>query len=380
MYKILFVESSGNISGGQKVLLRLLRNFPSTIEPVVVCPEGSFAEKVEGLGICVRRRGLDSFPLQYNHVPIVSPAGVYMLGTLAKELKVDIIHSNNFYANKYGAVAGKLFSISTVWTVHNVYHLGLIDKFLIKNTDAIIAVSEAVRKSYAYDDKSKSKIKTIYNGVNPGRFSVDLSRKEKRKYSRELGIVHSAFTIGIIAQISKKKGHIHLFESVKFLEEKFGITSQVLVVGGDYEGTGYMAELKDKVAELYLDSEVVFTGFRKDVINILQLMDVVVLPSVKGEGLPLVLLEAMAASKPVISSDIAGTGEIINHGKDGFLFSPGDSKKLGHFLEKLYKDRDLRERISASGKSKVKSKFSVSSQTESYVELYKNIIERPVNS
>jgi glycosyltransferase involved in cell wall biosynthesis len=122
-----------------------------------------------------------------------------------------------------------------------------------------------------------------------------------------------------------------------------------------------------------LDGRVILTGFRNDVPELLRTMDVVVLTSL-WEGLPLTLLEAMAAAKPVVATRVQGTAEVVVHGDTGILVAPEDSAQLAAAVVELVRNPAKRQRMGLQGRARVEREFSVDRMVSATVDVYKSLL------
>ena len=155
-----------------------------------------------------------------------------------------------------------------------------------------------------------------------------------------------------------------------------------LIVGDVFQGlntddTNYKDKLIQSREKFALNDSVVFTGWRSDITAILALSDILVNASVKPEPLGTTILEAMAAGKPVICSDIGGSPEIVQNGINGFLFPSGNAQALADAIERLVKNPALRLRMGESGLWIQKEKFSVSGFTASIEKVLTEIANQP---
>ena len=142
------------------------------------------------------------------------------------------------------------------------------------------------------------------------------------------------------------------------------------------EDPEYGKRLRTLKSRLGLDSNVIFTGFRSDVPAILSQCDLMVLPSLFGEGLPMVILEAMAMGVPVIASKVEGIPEVVEEGVNGFLVEPGDSDQLSNKIVTIMGDPILLREVSDRGRRKVKDKMNGYSQALQVEQVYREILNR----
>ncbi len=135
------------------------------------------------------------------------------------------------------------------------------------------------------------------------------------------------------------------------------------------------AELRAYAKNIGLNGNLIFTGLRKDVSNILDIIDILVMPSLR-EGLPIVALEAMAKNKPVVASDVGGNSEVIVDGKTGILVQPENSIALALAIKRLVKDKEYAARLGANGRNRLEEHFSVEKMVGATEELYEECLNR----
>jgi glycosyltransferase involved in cell wall biosynthesis len=195
------------------------------------------------------------------------------------------------------------------------------------------------------------RIRVIYNGIEP-RFFADESATGLR-LRRELGIPADALVIGIIARLSPEKGHDRFLRIAGDIARQRPQARFLIVGGGPLE-----AELRATAAALGLDHRVVFTGARRDVIALNHVLDIFALPS-REEALPLAVLEAMAARRPIVASAVGGVPEVVRDGQTGFLFPPDEHDRFVKALLRLADHPELREELGRRGQQRVRSQFGV---------------------
>jgi glycosyltransferase involved in cell wall biosynthesis len=259
-----------------------------------------------------------------------------------------------------------------VASVHNVYtrdkkiHRRMINRYLARYTDKVVAVSGAVRKDIIkYDGLAAGKVDVIRNGVNIERFSnIDCSALKS-----ELNIAPGVPVIGTVGRLTLQKGQKFLLESISKLKDKFpGI---VLLVVGDGP---LRVELEDYAEKIRIRNNVKFLGVRRDIPELLSAMDIFVLPSL-WEGLTNALIEAMAAGKPVIATDIPQIREIVDSGNYGILVPVKQSDAIAQAVEQLLNDTPLAGDYGRAAYKRASSAFSIDDTVKKYTKLYENILE-----
>ncbi|MCM8773771.1 MAG: glycosyltransferase, partial [Candidatus Omnitrophica bacterium] len=281
---ILYIIWSLGLGGAERIVVNLVKGLDKNrFNPIVCClnDKGFFADELEKGGIKV---------IALNKKPGIDLSIIAKIIRLIKKHNIDIVHTHLWGANCWGRVAAVLSKVRVIIaTEHSVdvwkpkYYF-LIDRLLSKFTHKIVVVSQAVRDFYKSKGISEEKLEVIYNGINEEDFCIKSEVREKIR--KELGVEDNTKVLGIIGRLVEPKGHKFLFNAMGLLDGRYNL--KLVVVGDGVE----RETLKEMVRSLGLEDKVIFTGLRNDVNNILQAIDILVIPSLR-EGLPLVMLESM---------------------------------------------------------------------------------------
>ncbi len=287
--------------------------------------------------------------------------------------KPDILHIHSFRAAVWGRPIARLARVPIViYSVHNKWGNKIhyfFDRVSSRFGDAIIPFSLSVKK-FLIDEsghKPDRVMNPIYIGIDIDKFRVRNIGKISA-VRKELGIGDSNAVIGFVGALSDQKGLFYLIDAIHRLGPEFPKLKCLLIGEGDLE-----RELKSKVRDLGLQKQILFLGQRYDIPVLLNLMDVFVLPSL-WEGLPQVVLEAMAACVPVVATAVDGTPEIITDGFNGLLVPSRDSSKFADALKRLLSDAALRSKLSERGHETVCNRFSVGRMVSDFDSLYKHYL------
>ncbi|MFQ5669712.1 MAG: glycosyltransferase family 4 protein [Acidobacteriota bacterium] len=226
----------------------------------------------------------------------------------------------------------------------------------------MIVNSLAVQKSLEEENLCPAhKISVIYNGVDLHRFHPT-SRAAARQ---AVGLSRAdALAIGIVGSLKKIKGQDDLLEAFQRLHHE-GLPATILLAGAGPEES----RLRERVGQMQGSSRVHFLGRREDVENIYNALDICVIPS-RSEGLPNVILEAMACGLPVIATPVGGIPEVVEHGREGFLYPVGDAAALAGYLGTLARDPALRLRMGRAARRRAEERFSFGRMQEAFETLY----------
>jgi len=260
-------------------------------------------------------------------------------------------------------------SVHNVYTIDRKYHRRLINNFLARCTDTVVAVSETVKKDVStYDGLSEDRVRVIYNGIDTDRF-FNLNGSLIRS---KLGISSEAHVIGTVGRLTLQKGQKYLIDAVSALREK--IPQILLLIVGDGPMRG---ELENHIRALGVDKNTILLGTRRDIPQLLSAMDIFVLPSI-WEGLGTALIEAMAAGKAIIASDIPPIREIINTEKIGILVPARNSSAITSSIEFLLVNKTFAVTLGNNAQERAFSDFNITTTVDKYTNLYEDILSNKV--
>jgi glycosyltransferase involved in cell wall biosynthesis len=353
------------IGGLQQVVVNLCRTINRDVFDIsVLCLRdlGCFVPDVAALGIPVhflpqKNRGKTDY-LSFIKV-----------GRILEEQKIDVIHTHNTQPFVDGTIGALMSGVRTI--VHTDHARDFPDKrrymfaewvashFVYK----VVGVSDHTSKNLIkYEKISPKKVLTIQNGIDGSRFDIQIDKAKKRC---EIGISSSnGPVIGVGVRLTEQKGITYLLRAMPDIVKQFPEVSLVIAGEGPLE-----AALKQEAHNLGLDRNVLFIGTRLDVPELLKLFDLYVLPSL-WEGMPLVLLEAMAAGCPIVATDVGGTSSVVRPDVNGSLVKSKDPSSLAREIIRLLSDIDLRANYALNGLATFQERFSALGMTRQYERLY----------
>ncbi len=364
-YNILYFSSFGHLRwGGQKSLFHLVTRLDrQRYAPHVLVPSD------EGLAQALRQRGIDAIvwslpPLDWRR-PLPIRETFRFLNRLIKERNICLLHTDGPRNTFYGALAARWRRIPTIWHIRSS-EKDPLDLFLPQLCDRVILVAESLRSRFR-DGANKEKFVTIYNGVDLCEFDAT----PPRPIRKDLGLGETTILIGSFARIDPMKGQLGLIEACGMLGDEFDFR---LFLCGDINDPLYHRSCL-AVAEKYgIAERVILPGFQEDVISLTKAMDIIVLNS-QEEAFPRSVIEAMAAARPVIATDVGGTKEAIEEGITGFIIPPGDRAALKDRLKRLARDPALRTNFGRAGRKRVEALFTVEINIQKMDQLYREILE-----
>jgi len=370
MLRILQVAYKSQIYGGEKVLLDLVRGLMAKgHELFVACPsDGPLTEalRAEGAGVFVVPMGKT-----YDF------RGILRLYTILRKYRIDVVHSHGLLVNILSRVASYLagthVSISTAHIplnlksgrqAQNVFEKMMIPYYLILDNltslfnDKIIAVSHAVRNDLIEQGVNPEKIEVVQNGIDVN-FTGEHNCKRERRFENNGNPI-----VGTITRLSPQKDLETLLKAAALVIK--GVPNAKFLVIGDGEEREKLQSLAENLG---LHDSVAFLGYRDDARALLKTFDIFALSSL-WEGLPIVVLEAMEAGKPVVATAVDGVREVVEHGKTGLLVKTERPDLMADSVIKLINDPDLANRMGQRGRGRIKRFFSINRVINTVEQIY----------
>lgn len=228
-----------------------------------------------------------------------------------------------------------------------------------------MAVSHAVKRGLCeYYGLPPKRVIVIENAIDAQRIAQH-QPADILAIRQKLGIASNTFLIGTVAAMRDQKGHTYLLRAAPHVLAELPQAVFLLVGDGDLR-----IALERETHNLGVADRIIFAGWRNDVIDVLYALDLFVLPSL-WEGLPLSVLEAMAAARPIVATAVDGTAEVIKNEVDGLLVPPANPTALSQAILRVAHDPHMADRLRASGRAKVLTKYDVAVMIRRYVNLYR---------
>ena len=310
--------------------------------------------------------------------PVQDLKTLFYLWKLLIRERPSMVHTHTSKGGILGRFAAKLAGVPMV--IHTPHghvfygHFGpLVSKFFLlterlmaRITDQMVALTQTEKNDYvALSVFSPEKVATIHSGVDVDRYmNVQVNIAEKK---RGLGLNSKGLVVGTVGWLLPIKGPRHLLKAMSNVWESHPETTLIFVGKGDLE-----MGLKVEARRMGVSEKVIFLGWRDDIPEIMQTIDIFVLPSL-NEGMGRVLVEAMAAGKPVVASRVGGILDLVKEGQNGCLFESGDEKELSLAIKKLLEDKKMRDEMGKRGREMAQG-FSVEKMTEKIDVLYESLL------
>lgn len=286
---------------------------------------------------------------------------------------VQIVHLNNtIQYNHDWMLAARLAHLKCVVHERGInVSFSAAAKYFAKRLDAVICISNAVRQNMHDRGVDYGNLLTIYDGMDPDAKELHTTPDALRGV---YGIQPGAPIVGMVGNIKEWKGQHTVIRAIDRVRKLFPAVRCVLVGDTGPEHMEYERGLRDLVRSLGLDQHIIFAGFQKHVADHLMMFDVVIHASVSPEPFGMVILEAMARRKPIIGARSGAIPEIIEEGRTGLTFPPGDWEQLADAIVTLLSDSAMAQSLGRNGFDRLVKEFHISRNVESVQQLYQRVL------
>lgn len=369
--KVIHLIGGGDTGGAKTHVLNLLKELNGSIDAHLICfRKGDFYEDAVKMGV---------------HIDVIDTAnpvvGLRRLKKLIGKEKVDVIHCHGARGNLMGTLIRRTVKAPVITTVHSDYRrdyvgrpaawvfYGLTNMVALRRIGYYIAVANPMAELLIDRNFPAGRIFTMYNGID---FKTEQETVPKAEFLRSLGLDYQEGDIvaGIAARLTPVKDYPTLLRAMQLAVKE--VPNLKLVAAGDGEDKEKLTAL---VKELGLERHVCFAGWVKDTASLFHAIDMNLLTSTT-EGFPYVLPEGARAKRATIASNVGGVPVIIEDGRTGLLFEPGDVRQLSEHLVALSKDGALREKLGNAIYEKAKREFSIDRMVEYQLEIYETVLAR----
>ncbi len=372
--QIFYFTDSQDFGGAEQSLLNLMRGLDRECwQPLLIHHPGP------GIAPLVKQAtelAIETWPVPPMPEGWLGAARLPKFAWQLRNKRPAVFHAHLTWPRgcKFGLAAAIMAGIPAIIATEQLFvetslnsSIRLQQRLLARGVDRYIAVSrEVASRLHETFHIPPGKLKVIPNGIPVTAFNRPANPALRATLTPSL----ERPIILTLARLDKQKGLSYLLEAAA------QVPGALFVLVGD----GPEREsLETQSRQLGTTERVIFLGYRQDVADLLSICDVMVLPSL-FEGLPLSVLEAMAANKPVIATNIGGTNEAVIDNETGLLVPPADSAALAAAIHKLLENPQLSQKLAAAGKKQVQRKFSVEAMVRGVTQTYEEILNKPGGS
>lgn len=374
---ILHLIHGRTYSGGEHSLYLLYKYInKQKFHPIVVCLEdGLLRQRLEGLGLEVHCMDTDAM-LPFHTVPRIL--------RLARRENADLIINQTTRTTVIGRLISMITRKPNITVIQapilrdtNTTQPRWLNYYIERLTgffsDRHIVVNRSMRREMIEWGREPERVRTIYNSVDPEY--LDYSSKNTI-FKREFEVTPERPSAGMIASFRPRKGAEHLIRAMPAVIEKIPDAVLFMIGHGEWvRGKDYIASLKELSESVGVSDSVIFTGFRSDIPQIVSELDVLILPSIFGEGSSLTLLEAMGLGCPAIATATEGNVELIEDGVNGILVPPANSSALADAIVTIFQDRKRAREMGDAARRKVIESFLADRMADKYTEIFEEVID-----
>lgn len=358
--RILHVEAGRSLYGGALQVCYLMEGLKQQgIENILVCPQGSAIAKQAR----ERVERVVEIPMGGD----LDVALVYRLLRLIRQHRPDLVHLHSRRgADVFGGIAAGLAGVPVVlsrrvdnpephWLAQLKYRL----------FDKVITISRGIQRVLIDEGVPPHKVTCVPSAVDVQRYQGCC---ERSWFIKEFGLQDNDRVIAVIAQLIRRKGHRYLLSCLPQVLQQFPDTHCLIFGQGALE-----SEIQAQILELGLEGHAHLLGFRSDLERILPCLDMVVHPA-EMEGLGVSLLQAAAASRPIVASRVGGIPEVVRHNVNGYLVDPGQSQQLAQALVALLADPVRADEMGQAGRRLVDREFSIEAMVQGNLDVYQQLL------
>ena len=390
MKTILIIHQSAELYGSDKTMLYFLSELDKTkYLPIIVLPfDGPLKIELEKNNIKVviapvlklyrkmfTPKNIFKFIKEYYK-------GIKILNALNKEYKFDLVYTHTLAA-LIGILFAKKRNIKHLWHVQEIIAKPKVFNFLFKKILSLDCNHKVVYDSIATMNfwiennlKLTEKSEAVWNGIETknSKSFTDAELNEVRE--NYFFATNNEIVIALVGRINSWKGQQLLLQSFKTVIEKHKNIKLVYLGSAPPNQTIFETELRNKIKEYNLESNVILIPFQKEIEKFWNSIDIAVVPSTEPEPFGMVVIEAMLAKKPVIASNHGGPTEIVVENETGLLFEPNNHNSLSDALEKLIQDEQLRKLYGANGFKRVHNTFSLENHVNHFEKIFEELLNK----
>jgi len=332
--------------------------------------------------ICLGRPGPLACDLDAAGVPVVAlgstrghdVAAIWRLARLLQRIRPDVINVHDRASLPYVDAANRLSGRRpVVFSCHglllDVVRSRWCERFAMRRAAALTAVSEETGRRYVALLDWPGPVDVVPNGI-----PLPEPKAEKRLAARaDLGLTHDVFAFLAVGNLKPEKGFEDLLEAAAVLRDRLGACPFTVFIAGGTSDEAYAQDLEASVDRLDLRDTLRLLGYRPDTQALYAAADAFVLSS-RTEGLPMVLLEAMAAGLPVVATRVGGVPDVVTDGENGLLAAAGAPPELADAMARLVDDETLRTRVGAEARRHIRRVYSTRRMADAYLQAYRHAV------
>jgi L-malate glycosyltransferase len=386
--RVLFVNHTAVVSGGERSLLELLSALDADVEPLLATPRGALAELAERRGIATTPIAGTAGSLRLH--PLHTPRALLEMALAAWQVRraaarhgAEVVHANSIRAGVVLALAG-LRGRARIVHVRDCLPPGRLSsatlRLIAASATTVIANSRYTAASVR-TAAPRARVEVVYNAVDLERFDPRLIDRAAAR--ARLGPAGARpVLLGVVAQITPWKGQDTAIEALRLLSEE-GVDAQLLLVGAAkfvaaatrFDNEDYVARLRALIERAGLSERVSWLGEREDVAEIVRALDVLLLPSWE-EPFGRSAIEAMALEVPVVATAVGGPAELVDDGREGFLVPPREPRAWAEAVRRVLASDEQSAAMGRAGRRRVEREFPNAQHVSAVQAVYEQALQR----
>lgn len=363
--------------GGQGKLSRRMQKLVSLGYQVsLICPAGSpfhttkRPANVTVIGIEMGERLTDWSGSQWSWKALVEQVRLTIeLWRLFRALKPQLVDALGSRSAKAVFPAAFLTRVPLTWSAGNLYQPGRFDSLLLRYTSAVVCASRTIREQYVPVTNQPDKLRVLFNSVEVAKYE----QADRAKVRRELELLQDDVLVGVVGRISEPKGQLDFVQSISPLMEIHPELHAAIVGDALPQDRAYWESIEAHVSASQIKSRFHLLGWRDDIPEIMKALDFLVLSS-HSEGFGHVLIEAMAAAKPIIATNVGSVHEIVIQDETGLLVPPKDVVAMRQSLKRLLISAQDRARLGEAGLQRARRLFNETTILSQYAEIIQSVV------
>ena len=314
-----------------------------------------------------KKEGIEVFPMRI--AGDFDPLSIFKIINIYRKGKIDIVVANVGKDIRLAGLAAKFASNVSVIALHQVdseIKNNLRYRITYNSLAKLIVVNSFSTKNTLLKSAPwlmDEKIKVVYHGIDSEKYT----ERNTTDLRSQLGLSQADLIIGFVGRLSVQKGIKYMLDAFRLIAEKYKNVHLVIAGSGELEGM-----IKEVVTKFNLENRIHLLGFRKDIPNLMMTFDIFLLPSL-WEGFGIVLIEAMAAGKPVVATSTSSIPEIVEDGRSGILVPPENAEAISDALIKLISEPELRTKFGKEGQKIVREKFTTERMIKDYEKIFQSL-------
>lgn len=373
--RVLHTLSGLQVGGIARLLLRnigVLRSRGVENHVAYLSPRHNLEEAFCALGV-------DPICLEHSRT-LDAPRTITRLVRLIRDLEPDVVHTNHLADRLYVGLAARIAGVPAVTTLHDTFRVppGKLPRLsawaIARLYSRYIAVSRSVAEVHVESrGVSPRLLHVVYSGLDPSEIRPSSVRKSRTNcVRRELGLDDSVPLLINVARLTSAKGHALLIPMMERLRSTK--TDAALLIVGDGEER---ERLEASIEQAGLQRRIRLLGYRDDVDQLLSAATIFLFPSCRGEGLPMAVVEAMFAAKPIIASATGPLREMVESGKNGQLVKVGSPRSMADAVQHLLNDSELLASMGSQSRKLAGEKFRIDLTVDQMMSIYRQVMETP---